>query len=49
VTAFMHNGNGLNMVYVDSEHDVDAVVRWIDNNAADGFVQRLIAAIATKS
>jgi CubicO group peptidase (beta-lactamase class C family) len=49
VTAFMHNGNGLNMIYVDPEHDVVAVVRWIENRAADGFVQRLIAAVAAKS
>jgi CubicO group peptidase (beta-lactamase class C family) len=49
VTAFMHNGNGLNMVYVDPEHDVVAVVRWIENSAADGFVKRLIAAVAAKS
>ncbi|MBX9845438.1 MAG: serine hydrolase [Xanthobacteraceae bacterium] len=49
VTAYMHNGNGLNMVYVDPEHDVVAVVRWIDNSAADGFVKRLIAAVAAKS
>src|SRR5438094_4811937 len=26
-TAFMHNGNGLNMVYVDPENDLVAVVR----------------------
>jgi len=26
-----------------SEHDLVAVVRWIDNKAADGFVQRLLA------
>jgi CubicO group peptidase (beta-lactamase class C family) len=49
VTAFMHNGNGLNMVYVDPEHDVVAVVRWIENSAADGFVKRLIAAVAARS
>jgi hypothetical protein len=29
----LHYGNGLNMVYVDSENDLVAVVRWIDNNA----------------
>jgi hypothetical protein len=45
----MHNGNGLNMVYVDSENDLVAVVRWIDNNAVDGFLKRLIAAVAEKS
>jgi len=48
-SAFMHNGNGLNMVYVDPEHDLVAVVRWIDNNAVDGFLRRLIAAVAPKS
>jgi CubicO group peptidase (beta-lactamase class C family) len=48
-TAFMHTGNGLNMVYVDPEHDLVAVVRWIDNKAADGFVKRLIAAVTDKS
>jgi hypothetical protein len=30
-------GNGLNMVYVDPENDLVAVVCWIDNNAVDGF------------
>ena len=48
-TAFMHNGNGLNMIYVDPENDLVAVVRWIDNNAVDGFLKRLIAAVAAKS
>ena len=45
----MHNGNGLNMVYVDPENDLVAVVRWIDNNAVDEFLKRLIAAVAEKS
>ncbi|MEA2960881.1 MAG: hypothetical protein QOI46_979, partial [Alphaproteobacteria bacterium] len=48
-TAFMHNGNGLNMIYVDPENDLVAVVRWIDNNAVDGFLKRLIAAVSAKS
>jgi CubicO group peptidase (beta-lactamase class C family) len=48
-TAFMHIGNGLNMVYCDPENDLVAVVRWIDNNAVDGFLKRLIAAVAAKS
>jgi CubicO group peptidase (beta-lactamase class C family) len=48
-SAFMHTGNGLNMIYVDPEHDLVAVVRWIDNKAADGFVKRLLAAATDKS
>jgi CubicO group peptidase (beta-lactamase class C family) len=43
--AFTHLGNGANMIYVDPQHDLVAVVRWIDNKAMDGFVKRLLAAI----
>ena len=48
-TAFVHNGNGPNIIYVDPENDLVAVVRWIENNAVDGFLKRLIAAVAAKS
>jgi CubicO group peptidase (beta-lactamase class C family) len=44
-TAFAHIGNGTNMIYVDPEHDLVAVLRWIDGRAADGIIQRLIAAL----
>jgi CubicO group peptidase (beta-lactamase class C family) len=44
-TAFAHVGNGTNLVYVDPEHDLVAVVRWIDGEAIDGFLNRLLAAI----
>jgi CubicO group peptidase (beta-lactamase class C family) len=44
-TAFAHVGNGTNMVYVDPEHDLVAVVRWIDGEAIDGFLKRLLAAV----
>jgi CubicO group peptidase (beta-lactamase class C family) len=47
-TAFAHIGNGLNIIYVDPEHDLVAVARWLDNRAADGFVKRLLAAVETK-
>lgn len=43
-TAFVHIGNGTNFIYVDPEHDLVAVVRWIDNNAMDGMVQHILAA-----
>ncbi len=45
-SAFMFIGNGANVIYVDQEHDLVAVVRWIDNKAMDGFVKRLLAAAA---
>ena len=44
-TAFAHIGNGTNMVYVDPDNDVVAVVRWIDGRSADGFLRRLLAAV----
>jgi CubicO group peptidase (beta-lactamase class C family) len=44
-SAFAHMGNGTNMIYVDPDHDLVAVVRWIDNGAIDGFLKRLLAAI----
>src|SRR6202521_5316140 len=47
-SAFTHIGNGTNMIYVDPEHDVVAVVRWIDTKAMDEFVTRLLAAIERK-
>jgi CubicO group peptidase (beta-lactamase class C family) len=43
-SAFMFVGNGANLVYIDPDNDVIAVVRWIDGRAADGFVKRLLAA-----
>ena len=47
-SAFAHIGNGTNMIYVDRDHDLVAVVRWIDGKAMDGFVQRLVSAVERK-
>ena len=44
-TAFVHIGNGTNMVYVDPEHELVMVVRWLDNKAMDGVVKRLLASL----
>ena len=43
--AFAHIGNGTNMIYVDEQNDIVAVVRWIENSQLDGFVKRLLFAI----
>jgi hypothetical protein len=32
-------------VYVDPDHDLVAVVRWIERGSIDEFVKRLLAAI----
>lgn len=44
-SVFVHIGNGTNMIYVDQENDLVAVVRWIENKEMDGFVKHLLAAI----
>ena len=44
-SAFAHLGNGTNMVYVDPDNELVAVVRWIERDALDGFVKRLLAAV----
>ncbi len=44
-SAFTHIGAGTNMIYVDPEHDLVAVVRWIDNKSLNEFVEKLLAAI----
>jgi beta-lactamase family protein len=43
-TAFVHIGNGANLIYIDPEHDLVAVVRWIESSAMDGMVQHILAA-----
>ncbi len=42
-SAIAFLGNGENVIYIDSEHDIVAVVRWIRN--ANGFITSVIAAI----
>ncbi len=44
-SAFVHIGNGTNFIYVDPEHDLVAVVRWIENDGMDGMVKAVLAAI----
>lgn len=44
-SAFVHLGNGTNMVYVDPEHDLVIVARWIANDQLDALVQRVLASV----
>jgi CubicO group peptidase (beta-lactamase class C family) len=43
--AYAHIGNGTNMILVDPDDDLVVVLRWIDGNAIDEFLRRLIGAI----
>ena len=45
-SAFHHLGAGTNMIYCDPENDLVVVARWIERNAMDGIVSRVIAATA---
>ncbi len=45
-TAFMHVGNGNNIIYVDMEHELVAVMRWIsDNRAINEVVKKILEAL----
>lgn len=45
-SAFVHVGNGNNLIYVDPEHDLVAVVRWIaDMKSMDATIKKIIEAI----
>ncbi|MEW6207870.1 MAG: serine hydrolase [Acidobacteriota bacterium] len=48
-SAFAHMGNGTNMIYVDAENDLVIVARWIERNAIDGLVQRVIASLTANA
>jgi hypothetical protein len=43
-SSYVHIGNGTNMVYVDKEHDLVVVARWIENNAMDQFIRLVLEA-----
>ena len=43
--SVMFLGNGVNMVFIDYQHDMVAVVRWIDNKDKAEFVARLEASL----
>lgn len=43
--SFVHLGNGTNFIYVDPEHQLVTVVRWIENKSMDGMVKKVLDAI----
>jgi hypothetical protein len=42
--AWVHIGNGTNMIYCDPDHDLVIVARWIDSKAMDGLVKAVLSA-----
>jgi CubicO group peptidase (beta-lactamase class C family) len=44
-TAFVHVGNGTNIIYVDPENELVMVVRWIENNAVKDIVKKVLESL----
>lgn len=44
-TAFAYLGAGSNVVFVSPEHDLVAVVRWIDGAQRNAFIEQLMSAL----
>ena len=42
---FCAHGAGTNVIWVDPEHDLVSVVRWIEGGSIDGYIKRVLAAI----
>lgn len=44
-TSFFALGAGSNLIWIDPELELVAVVRWIDNREVDGFIARVMASL----
>ena len=44
-TAYSHRGAGTNLIYVDEQNDLVVVARWIEGNAIDDFIGKVLASI----
>lgn len=44
-TSFFALGSGGNMIWIDPEHDMVVVTRWLEFGALDGFAKRVLEAV----
>lgn len=44
-SAYAHIGNGTNAIYVDPEHELVAVIKWMDDKSIDGFLKIILSAL----
>ncbi|MDP2856475.1 MAG: serine hydrolase [Bacillota bacterium] len=44
-SSYFHSGDGANVIWVDPEHDLLVVVRWIKRDQLDGFIKRVLDAV----
>jgi CubicO group peptidase (beta-lactamase class C family) len=47
-SAFSHLGDGTNMIYVDPEHDLVVVARWIKDDQRAALIERVLSALKTR-
>ncbi len=45
-SAFVHVGNGTNIIYVDPDNDLVIVARWIENSKINEFIEKVMASLA---
>jgi len=44
-TAFVHVGNGTNIIYIDPDNDLVIVARWIENGKINEFLGKVMASV----
>lgn len=44
-SAFVHVGNGTNIIYIDPENEILIVARWIENGKINEFIGKVMASI----
>ena len=44
-SAFVHVGNGNNIIYVDQEHDLVVVLRWITQSGMNQVIGAILEAL----
>jgi CubicO group peptidase (beta-lactamase class C family) len=46
-SSYLARGAGSNVIWIDPDHDLVVVVRWIEKTSLDGFARRVLAGIAS--
>lgn len=44
-SAFVHVGNGSNIIYIDPENDIVIVARWIEGGKINEFIGKVMASL----
>lgn len=44
-SSFSARGAGSNVIWIDPDHDLIVVVRWIDKASVPGFIEKVVAAV----